>query len=122
MKEYLDKNDMAQLYHNLDLGINPVTAFLPWFTYSPAAKLRDDARNKIVEIFSAVMKQRRDNPHERYDDVLDTMMQSTYKDGSKLTDEHIIGILLAGLFAGQHTSAVTTTWTLLLLASHKDIL
>lgn len=122
MKEYLDKNDLALLYHHLDLGINPITAFLPWFSYSPAAKLRDQARDKIVEIFSAIMKQRRENPNETYDDVLDIMMRSTYKDGTKVSDEHIVGILLAGLFAGQHTSTITATWTALLLASHRSIL
>ena len=32
-------------------------------------------------------------------------------DGSKLTDDQIVGMMIALLIAGQHTSNVTGTWT-----------
>ena len=37
-----------------------------------------------------------------------------YKDGSVNTDDQIVGLLIALLFAGQHTSSITSTWTTLL--------
>lgn len=37
-----------------------------------------------------------------------------YKDGSVNTDSQIVGLLIALLFAGQHTSSITSTWTTLL--------
>jgi cytochrome P450 len=33
------------------------------------------------------------------------------EDGSKLTDDQIVGMMIALLIAGQHTSNVTGTWT-----------
>lgn len=46
-------------------------------------------------------------------------MQSEYKDGSKLGDEPLAGMMIALLFAGQHTSSITATWTSLLLNNNK---
>jgi sterol 14-demethylase len=40
-------------------------------------------------------------------------MEAQYKTGEKLTDHEITGMLLASMFAGHHTSSVTTAWTLI---------
>ena len=45
-----------------------------------------------------------------------------YKDGSMNTDDQITGLLIALLFAGQHTSSVTSTWTTLLMCTRPDVL
>jgi sterol 14-demethylase len=37
-------------------------------------------------------------------------------DGKGNTDDQIVGLLIALLFAGQHTSSITSTWTALFLA------
>src|SRR5699024_2050991 len=47
------------------------------------------------------------------EDFLQTLMEARYKDGSKLNDHEITGMLVAAMFAGHHTSSVTTAWTLL---------
>lgn len=39
--------------------------------------------------------------------------------GRYTTDEEITGMLIAVLFAGQHTSSVTSTWTLLSMLANK---
>ena len=53
---------------------------------------------------------------------LQVFIDSKYKlayNGRYTTDEEITGMLIAVLFAGQHTSSVTCTWTLLsMLANH----
>ena len=45
-----------------------------------------------------------------------------YKDGRLLTVHEIVGFFIALLFAGQHTSSITATWTTLFLAHHPDVL
>ncbi len=47
-------------------------------------------------------------------------MDSQYKDGTTLTDHEITGILIANMFAGHHTSSVTTAWSLLELLRQPD--
>jgi sterol 14-demethylase len=47
------------------------------------------------------------------EDFLQTLMEARYQSGLALTDHEITGMLLAAMFAGHHTSSVTTAWTLL---------
>jgi len=47
-------------------------------------------------------------------------MESKYQSGASLSDHEITGMLLAAMFAGHHTSSVTTAWTLLELLRHPD--
>ncbi len=39
--------------------------------------------------------------------------------GRQLTEEEITGLLIAVLFAGQHTSSITTSWTGIFMAANK---
>ena len=48
-------------------------------------------------------------------------MKMKYKDGTAGTDEEITGLLIALLFAGQHTSCITSTWTSLFICNNKQI-
>lgn len=41
-------------------------------------------------------------------------------DGRPLNAQEITGLIIATLFAGQHTSSITSSWTGLFLAKHKD--
>lgn len=70
----------------------------------------------------------------RHDDMLQAFMEAEYKDGefliahlalvygsanassgtgSRCDDDQITGLLIGTLFAGQHTSSITSTWTAL---------
>ena len=42
-------------------------------------------------------------------------MDGEYADGSKPDDEAIVGLLVAALFGGQHTSNITTSWLLMMI-------
>jgi len=46
-------------------------------------------------------------------------IDARYKDGTGLTDDQICGMLIATLFAGQHTSHVTSTWVGMLVLAYK---
>ena len=108
--------EVSQLYHDLDKGVTPLSFFFP---YAPteAHRLRDHARVEMVKIFSTVIAERR-NRKDTGDatDILQVFIDMTYKDGTKLTDSEVVGLLIALLFAGQHTSSISSTWTAMFLA------
>jgi len=114
--------DLQALYHDLDEGLTPLTVL---WAHAPTSrhKRRDEARKELVQLFGKVIKERRENP-ERSDgtDILSLFMEMKYKDGSLVTDEEVTGLLIALLFAGQHTSCVTSTWTMLLLLHNPKVL
>ncbi len=114
--------EVSELYHDLDHGLTPLTVF--WSNApTDAHKKRDAARKKMVQLFSKVIKNRRENPNKQHSDgtdILSIFMDIKYKDGSLITDEEVTGLLIALLFAGQHTSCITSTWTSLFIAFNKS--
>ena len=105
-------NEVADLYHDLDDGMRPLSVIFP---YAPTAyhRRRDAAREKIAEVFSTVLNARRASGASE-PDMLQALMDANYQKvngGRKLTDSEITGLLIAILFAGQHTSTVTSSWT-----------
>lgn len=114
--------DLYSLYHDLDEGLTPLTVL--WSTApTPEHRRRDRARKELVKLFGKVIKERREHP-EKNDgsDILSLFMDMKYKDGAPATDEEVTGLLIALLFAGQHTSCTTSTWTLLLLLHNPAVL
>eukprot|EP00475_Leptophrys_vorax_P024007 TRINITY_DN3304_c0_g1_i4.p1 TRINITY_DN3304_c0_g1~~TRINITY_DN3304_c0_g1_i4.p1 ORF type:complete len:450 (+),score=108.17 TRINITY_DN3304_c0_g1_i4:332-1681(+) len=115
-------NEFALAYHQLNLGMSHLGVFWP---YAPTAqhKMRDEARAKIARMFSKVIANRRRNPSATpHDDYLQTLMDAEYMDGSKPSDDEIAGLLIATLFAGQHTSSITSVWLVLSIMSQKETL
>lgn len=115
--------EVSQLYHDLDHGLTPLTVFFP-NAPTEAHRKRNEARKKMVELFSKVIKDRRENPDTTLSDgtdILSIFMDMKYKDKSRATDEHVTGLLIALLFAGQHTSCITSTWTSLFICFNKQI-
>jgi sterol 14alpha-demethylase len=114
--------ELQTLYHDLDEGLTPLTVL---WSHAPTPEhfKRDKARKELVKLFGKVIQQRREHP-ERSDgtDILSLFMEIKYKDGSLITEEEVTGLLIALLFAGQHTSCTTSTWTLLYLLHNPTIL
>jgi sterol 14-demethylase len=48
-------------------------------------------------------------------------IDARYKNGTGLSDDEITGMLIAVLFAGQHTSSITSTWAGLHMLAHKKM-
>lgn len=119
--------EVSRIYHDLDKGVTPLSFFFP---YAPtqAHAMRDNARKEMVKIFSGVIEKRnnerkagKDTSH--YTDILQLYIDFVYReDQSHLTDDQIVGLLIALLFAGQHTSSITSTWTMMFLLHHPDCL
>lgn len=121
VREHMFK-DLQALYHDLDKGLTPLTVL---WSQAPTArhKRRNEARKELVQLFGKVIKLRRENP-ERSDgtDILSLFMDMKYKDGTPVSEEEVTGLLIALLFAGQHTSCVSSTWTVLFLIHNPKIL
>jgi sterol 14-demethylase len=110
--------EFAHLYHDLEGGINLLAFFHPHLPL-PAFRRRDRARAGIQALIAAVIAERRARGVEG-EDFLQTLMGARYADGRPLTDAEITGLLLGIIFAGQHTSAVMSAWTGLLLLEHPE--
>lgn len=112
--------EFAAAYHDLQAGINAIGFFAPHAPV-PSNLRRDRARKQIVKILEKVLNERRQSGRKE-EDFMQTLLESRYKDGKALTDHEIIGLLVTGLFAGQHTSAVLGTWAGLELMQHRHVL
>ena len=108
--------EVARLYHDLEGGINWMAFFNPHLPL-PAFRRRDRARIAIAALIAGVIADRRASGVAG-EDFLQTLMGARYADGRALTDDDITGMLLGIIFAGQHTSAVMSAWTGLLLLEH----
>lgn len=112
--------EFAQLYQDLSDGISHLSFFLP-NAPTAAHRRRDAARKRIVSIFEGIIKKRRaTNNAEGHDDFLQTLIDSRYKDGSEIKHDDITGLLIAALFAGQHTSNITGTWVGYFILRNKE--
>jgi sterol 14-demethylase len=113
-------DEFAEVYYDLERGITPAVYIHPNLPI-PSIRRRDKARARLVQMIGGIVAQRK-RSGERGEDFLQTLMDAEYKDGQKLSDHEITGMLLAAMFAGHHTSSVTTAWTLLELLRHPDYL
>jgi len=111
-------DEFAQVYYDLERGITPAGYIHPHIPL-PSTIRRDRARVRLVEMIGQIVDQRRNSGREG-EDFLQTLMDSQYETGAKLSDHEITGMLLAAMFAGHHTSSVTTAWTLIELLSSPD--
>jgi sterol 14-demethylase len=110
--------EFAGLYRDLEGGIN-LAAFMNPYLPLPSLRRRDRARRRVGELIGCVIRDRRTGAAGG-EDFLQTLLDARYSDGAALDDEVIAGLLLAIVFAGQHTSAVLGTWTGLLLLQHPE--
>lgn len=104
-------DEFAAVYHDLEKGVTPV-AYINAHLPIPAFRKRDRARVRMVEMISDVIRARL-SERRAGEDFLQTLMDARYGDGRALSEHEITGMLLAGMFAGHHTSSVTTAWTLI---------
>jgi sterol 14-demethylase len=140
---------VADMYHDLDAGLTPAAWLLPGWLPLPSfrsaasrhgfstlwiggwsfllfyqIRQRDQGHQRIKEIFYKVIAKRRQSQscgEELDDDILTFLMTTEYRDGRKLRDDEIAGLLIGLLMAGQHTSSTTSAWVGFFLAQNKSI-
>ena len=121
VREQLDSS-FAILYHDLDDGFQPINFMLPWMPL-PQNRRRDAANRKMTQIYTDIIRARRQRKIKRdSEDMLWTLMQSSYKDGTPMPDSEVAHLMIALLMAGQHSSSVTSSWIMLRLASQPEVL
>jgi len=112
--------DVSRLFAQMDAGLTPLSVIAPYLP-TPAHRARDRAHNEMVTLFSKVINARRASgkPPEGSIDMLQKLIDAEYKEGGKLPAHEIAGLLIAALFAGQHTSSITSSWTLMFLLEDR---
>ncbi|KAF3334442.1 cytochrome P450-like protein [Carex littledalei] len=112
-------DDVSALFHDLDNGMQPVSVLFPYLPI-PAHRKRDRARARLAEIFASIIQSRKASGQPPEQDMLQSFIDSRYKDGRPTTEAEVTGLLIAALFAGQHTSSITSTWTGAYMLRHKN--
>lgn len=115
----------AVLYRHLDDGFQPINFMLPWLPL-PQNRRRDHARKVMERLYSDIIRQRRVNESEGKqrgdDDMLWTLMDASYKDGTVVPDIHISRLMIALLMGGQHNTAASGSWIMLNLAHRPSLI
>ncbi|CBL44693.1 Cytochrome P450 51 [gamma proteobacterium HdN1] len=109
-------DEFASIYHDLEKGVNALAYSFPNLPI-PAFRARDRARVRLHQLVSEIVKKRESQAHKP-NDMFQSLIDTHYEDGSKLTTDEITGILIAAIFAGHHTSSGTAAWVLLELLKH----
>lgn len=105
--------EFQRLYYEMEAGLNLLAFFAPDLPL-PSFRKRDAARKRLGELVASIVRERREKGIGD-EDFLQTLMDAHYKDGRRLTEDEMTGLLLAIMFAGHHTSGVTFAWTGILL-------
>jgi sterol 14-demethylase len=112
--------EFARVYTSLERGVTPI-AYLNAHLPLPSFRERDRARVRLVEMVGEIIQQRRASGRTG-EDFLQTLMDAKYKSGANLSEHEITGMLIAAMFAGHHTSSVTTAWCILELCQSPEYL
>lgn len=113
---------LAALYHDLDMGFTPINFMLHWAPL-PWNRKRDHAQRTVAKVYMDTIKERRANSDEDKElDMMKHLMNSTYKNGTRVPDHEIAHMMIALLMAGQHSSSSTSSWIMLRLAQNPEIM
>jgi sterol 14alpha-demethylase len=107
-------NEFWELYEDLSKAMDPI---LPHNLPLPKFRRRDRAKARMIEILQPVIDERRKHP-EQYSDFLQDIINTPLADGTAISDDAIIGIILALNFAGHETTAGQAAWTVIQILQH----
>lgn len=121
IRSKLDTN-FASYYADLDKGFTPINFVFPHLPL-PFYWRRDAAQQKISQTYMEVIAKRRaENDIDPDRDLIGSLMaNAVYKDGERMSDQHISNLLIGILMGGQHTSAATSSWALLHLGEKPEL-
>ena len=123
-KEVRDLFDgsFATHYRHLDDGFAPINFMFPWLP-TRVNRRRDRAQSKMSSLYMEIIKQRRARGNqEGCHDMLWALLDATYKDGTKISDEEMANLMIALLMGGQHNTAASGTWIMLELAHRPQLI
>ncbi|KAI5369398.1 putative cytochrome P450 [Septoria linicola] len=112
----------ATLFRHLDDGFAPVNFMLPGLPL-PINRRRDHAQLAMQKLYIDIIHKRRSSPRpDDEHDMLWSLMDANYKDGTPINDEIVANLMMALLMGGQHNTAASGTWMVLELAYKPHII
>jgi sterol 14-demethylase len=122
-REELDDR-FARLYHELERGTDPLCYVDPYLDIE-SFRLRDEARVGLVALVQEIMNARMAAPRpDKSDrDMLDVLITIRDEQGNlRFSANEITGMFISMMFAGHHTSSGTSSWTLIEMLRHPDVM
>jgi sterol 14alpha-demethylase len=122
-REELDDR-FAHLYHQLERGTDPLCYVDPYLDIE-SFRLRDEARVGLVELVQEIMNSRiaAGRPDKADRDMLDVLITIKDEEGNlRFSANEITGMFISMMFAGHHTSSGTSSWTLIEMLRHSDVM
>ena len=115
-REELDSS-FAHYYHELERGTDALAYVDPYMDIE-CFRLRDAAREKLVELVQGIIDKRvaRGKVAREDRDLLDVLISID------MTADYITGIFISMMFAGHHTSSGTASWGLIELMRNPEVM
>jgi sterol 14-demethylase len=113
-------DEFSQLYHDLEQAISPIAYHFPNLPI-PKFRRRDAARERVQSLVGDVIRERASQEHKP-SDLLQSLIDVRYEDGSPLSENEIAGMLIGATIAGHHTSSGTAAWVLIELLRNPALL
>jgi len=114
----------ARLYHELERGTDPLCYVDPYLDIE-SFRLRDEARVGLVALVQEIMNSRMaaGRPEKSDRDMLDVLITIKDDEGNpRFSANEITGMFISMMFAGHHTSSGTSSWTLIEMLRHPDVM
>ena len=90
-----------------------------WFYLNGTVRRALSETKEARDLLFQIIEERRAS-QQRYDDLLDMLLESRYDDGSAMDNEQLIDEILILFTAGHETTSNALSFGLLLLAQHPD--
>ncbi|GAA4732069.1 cytochrome P450 [Nocardioides endophyticus] len=115
-REELDSS-FAHYYHELERGTDALAYVDPYMEIE-SFRLRDAAREKLVELVQGIIDKRvvRGKVPREDRDLLDVLISID------MSADYITGIFISMMFAGHHTSSGTASWALIELMRNPGVM
>jgi sterol 14-demethylase len=127
LRKQIDGARFAFLLAEMEASLQPAAVFSPWLMKLPSssASRREKARAELQDMLGKIVAARQKEDEKGSDDafrsdLLNGLMSAVYRDGTPMSLYEVCGMIIAAMFAGQHTSTITTTWTLLHLMQPEN--
>nr|CCC95248.1 unnamed protein product [Trypanosoma congolense IL3000] len=118
LRRRLDARRFARLLAMMESSLIPAAVFAPFLLRLPLPQSArcHEARAELQQILSEIVISRKKeevNRDSSTSDLLSGLLNAVYRDGTPMSLHEVCGMIVAAMFAGQHTSSITTTWSML---------
>lgn len=125
LRRRLNARQFSNLLAKMEGSLIPAAVFMPWVLKLPLPQSYQcrDARAELQQILSEIIIAREKEEAQKdsnTSDLLAGLLGAVYRDGTRMTQHEVCGMIVAAMFAGQHTSTITATWSLLHLIDPKN--